>query len=107
MTATHKGKPDDSGDHSHEPGGEVTFTVHDEDDGETGTFTVKRGSSLADAITKAYEAVKRSPTDGDQIKADGTGEAITAGAHETVAAYLAHGGTLVWLISGPTGGAHQ
>jgi hypothetical protein len=100
MSDTTHGKPD-VGDH----GGEVTFTVHDEDDGASGTFTVKRGSSLTDAITAAYQAVARTPADGDQIKADGTGTPITAAAHETVAAYLAHGGALVWLISGPTGGA--
>lgn len=98
---TTNGKADDKPDH----GKEVRFTVHDEDDGESGTFTVKRGSSLADAIASAYAAVKRTPAEGDQIKADGTGTQITAGAHDTVAAYLAHGGVLVWLISGPTGGA--
>lgn len=101
MTTTDNAKPDDTPDH----GGEVTFTVHDEDDGQSGTFTVKRGSSLADAIADAYMAVKRTLVDGDQIKAEGTGTLIAAGAHDTVAAYLAHGGVLVWLISGPTGGA--
>lgn len=98
---TTNGKADDNPDH----GKDVTFTVHDEDDGASGTFTVKRGSSLADAIADAYKAVKRTPAEGDQIKADGTGTPITARAHDTVAAYLAHGGVLVWLISGPTGGA--
>lgn len=101
MNITASGKADDDPDH----GKDVTFTVHDEDDGASGTFTVKRGSSLADAITDAYAAVERTPAEGDQIKADGTGTPITAAAHETVAAYLAHGGVLVWLISGPTGGA--
>ncbi|GAB3668848.1 hypothetical protein GCM10027596_40250 [Nocardioides korecus] len=101
MNMTTNGKADDKPDH----GGDVTFTIHDEDDGASGTFTVKRGSSLADAIADAYAAVKRTPAEGDQIKADGTGTLITAGAHHTVAAYLAHGGVLVWLISGPTGGA--
>lgn len=101
MNDTTHGKPDDTPEH----GGKVTFTVHDEDDGASGTFTVKRGSSLADAITDAYKAVNRAPADGDQIKAEGTGAPITADAHDTVAAYLAHGGGLVWLISGPTGGA--
>ena len=98
---TTNSKNDDSPDH----GKDVTFTVHDEDDGASGTFTVKRGSSLADAIAAAYKAVKRTRAEGDQIKADGTGRPITADAHDTVAAYLAHGGVLVWLISGPTGGA--
>lgn len=101
MNTTTNGKAGDSADH----GKDVTFTVHDEDDGTSGTFTVKRGSSLTDAITDAYAAVKRTPADGDQIKADSTGAPITAGAHDTVAAYIAHGGALVWLISGPTGGA--
>jgi len=101
MSINTNGKTDDASDH----GRDVTFTVHDEDDGASGTFTVKRGSSLADAIAKAYQAVKRTPAEGDQIKGDGTGTPITADAHETVAAYLAHGGVLVWLISGPTGGA--
>lgn len=101
MDLTTNGKADDRPDH----GKNVTFTVHDEDDGASGTFTVKRGSSLADAIANAYTAVNRTPAEGDQLKADGTGAPITAGAHETVAAYLAHGGVLVWLISGPTGGA--
>jgi hypothetical protein len=92
-------------DSNPEHGGEVTFTVHDEDDGEKGTFSVKRGSSLLDAIADAYMAVKRTPGPEDQIKGEGTGTVITAGAHTTVAEYLAHGGVLVWLISGPTGGA--
>lgn len=100
MNDTTHGKPE-TPDH----GGEVTFTVHDEDDGASGTFTVRRGSRLADAIAEAYRAVNRTPADGDQIKAEGTGTPITAGAHDTVAAYLAHGGVLVWLICGPTGGA--
>lgn len=95
------GKADDNPDH----GKDVTFKVHDEDDGASGTFTVKRGSSLADAIANAYKAVERTPAEGDQIKADGTGTPIIAEAHDTVAAYLAHGGVLVWLIAGPTGGA--
>ena len=88
-------------------GKDVTFMVHDEDDGASGTFTVKRGSRLSDAITEAYKAVARTRAETDQIKAEGTGEAISAAAHETVAAYLAHGGTLVWLIFGPTGGASR
>ena len=95
-------KPDDTPGH----GGEVTFTVHDEDDGATGTFTVKRGSSLADAITQAYKSVMRTPAPEDQIKGEGTDVLIMAGPHTTVAEYLAHGGVLVWLIAGPTGGAH-
>lgn len=98
---SNNGKPDDKPDH----GKDVTFTVHDEDDGESGTFTVKRGSSLSDAIALAYAAVNRAPAEGDRIAAEGTGTPITAGAHDTVAAYLAHGGVLVWLISGATGGA--
>ncbi|KJK11756.1 hypothetical protein UB45_10895 [Terrabacter sp. 28] len=101
MNTTTNGKADIDPDH----GKDVTFTVHDEDDGASGTFTVKRGSRLADAIGAAYAAVKRTPAEGDQLKADGTGTPITADAHDTVAAYLAHGGVLVWLISGPTGGA--
>lgn len=100
MNMTTNDKADDP-DH----GRDVTFTVHDEDDGATGTFTVKRGSNLADAVAAAYASVNRTPAEGDQIKAEGTGTPITAGAHDTVAAYLAHGGGLVWLISGPTGGA--
>ena len=88
-------------------GGEVTFTVHDEDDGETGTFSIKRGASLLDAIAAAYNAVKRTPGPEDQIKGDGSDAPITAGAHTTVAEYLAHGGVLVWLIGGPTGGARS
>ena len=98
---TTSGEVEDNPDH----GKDVTFTVHDEDDGASGTFTVKRGSSLADAIADAYKAVERTPAEGDQIRGDGTGTPITAGAHDTVAAYLAHGGVLVWLIAGPTGGA--
>ena len=101
MSITTNGKTDDNPEH----GKDVTFTVHDEDDGASGTFTVKRGSNLADAIAAAYAAVKRTPAEGAQIKADGTGTPIIAGLHDTVAAYLAHGGVLVWLISGPTGGA--
>ena len=95
------GRPNETPEH----GGEVTFTVHDEDDGETGTFSIKRGSSLADAIAAAYTAVKRTPAPEDQIKGEGTDTLITAGANTTVARYLAHGGVLVWLIAGPTGGA--
>lgn len=92
-------------DNNHDHGKDVTFQVHDEDDGASGTFTVKRGSSLADAIAAAYKAVGRTPAEGDQIQAEGTRTLITAGSHDTVAAYLAHGGVLVWLIAGPTGGA--
>ena len=98
---TTDGKADDKPDH----GKDVTFTVHDEDDGASGTFTVKHGSRLANAIDDAYKAVQRTRAEGDQIKADGTGMSISADEHDTVAAYLAHGGVLVWLISGPTGGA--
>ncbi len=101
MNITTHDKPDDQSDH----GKDVTFTVHDEDDGASGTFTVKRGSSLAAAIADAYASVNRTPAEGDQIMADGTGTPIIAGAHATVAAYLAQGGGLVWLIAGPTGGA--
>lgn len=101
MSTATNDKADERPDH----GKDVTFTVHDEDDGTSGTFTVKRGSSLADAIAAAYVAVNRTPAEGDQIRAEDTGTPITAGAYPTVAAYLAHGGVLVWLISGPTGGA--
>lgn len=110
MTASHidrgavgapMGKPDDAPS----PGGDVTFQVHDEDDGDTGTFTVKRGSRLADAVTAAYAAVKRTPSPDDQIKGDGTGDVIAPDANDTVAAYLARGGVRIWLIAGPTGGA--
>ena len=80
--STDNGKADDKPDY----GKYVTFTVHDEDDGASGTFTVKRGSSLVDAIANAYEAVKRTHAEGDQIKADGAGTSITAVEHDTVAA---------------------
>lgn len=86
-------------------GGEITFTVHDEDDGDEGTFSIKRGSSMLDAIAAAYKAVNRTPEPEDQIKGENSTVPVTGGVHTTVAEYLAHGGVLVWLISGPTGGA--
>src|SRR4051812_19983197 len=104
---TLKGRQRDMSDSTPGHGGEVTFTVHDEDDGETGTFSIKRGSSLLDAIAEAYKAVKRTPKPEDQINGEGSDISIAAGAHTTVAEYLAHGGVLVWLIAGPTGGARS
>lgn len=93
-------KPDDAPT----PGGHVTFTVHDEDDGSSGDFSVQRGSRLADAVTAAYAALQRTPRDGDRLRGDGAG-AVAPDVNDTVAAYLARGGVTVWLLAGPTGGA--
>lgn len=93
-------KPDDAP----APGGEVAFTVHDEDDGSSGHFAVKRGSRLADAVTAAYAALQRTPREGDRLRGEGAGP-IAPDANDTVAAYLGRGGVTVWLLAGPTGGA--
>lgn len=87
-------------------GPNVSFMIHDEDDGSSAPFEARRGGRLREAVTAGYDALRREPRVGDRLRGE-NGTPISPEAEETVAAYLAHGGSTVWLLAGPTGGAKR
>lgn len=90
-----------------EHGGDIEFTIVNEDNGREYRVQQGPGTPLHALIDKAYERMGISRQQGDRLRCEGSGEDVIQFASMHLRDYLASGHCAgrVWLFAGGTGGA--